>query len=52
MPWRRPIPLLFAGGAALVPVVSRVRRSVSQSREAVETFITAFAVIALVWLAG
>jgi hypothetical protein len=51
MSWRRPIPQLFGGVAALVPVVSWVRRSVSLSRVVVEAFITALALIALVWLA-
>jgi hypothetical protein len=51
MSWRRPIPLLFAGVAALVPQVAWVRRPVSLSRVVMETVITAFAVIALVWLA-
>jgi hypothetical protein len=52
MSWLRPIPQLFGGVAALVPLVSWVRRPVSLSRVVVEAFITAFAVIALVWRAG
>jgi hypothetical protein len=52
MSWLRPIPLLFGGVAALVPLVSWVRRPVSLSRVVVETVITALAIIALVWLAS
>jgi hypothetical protein len=50
MSWLRPIPLLIAGLTALVPRVSWVRRPVPPSRVAVETFITALAIIALIWL--
>jgi hypothetical protein len=51
MSWLLPITRLFAGVAALAPQVSWVRRPVSLSRVVVEAFITALALIALVWLA-
>jgi hypothetical protein len=52
MSWRRPIPLLFAGGTALVPLVAWARRPVSLSCVVVEAVITAFAVVAAFWLAS
>jgi hypothetical protein len=50
--WTLPAPLLlFAGIVALWPLASLVQRPTSALRLMVEVFITALAVIALVWLA-
>jgi hypothetical protein len=52
MSWTLPLPLvLFAGAIALLPLAAIVRRSTSASRLVAEAFVTALAVIALVWLA-
>jgi hypothetical protein len=52
MSWSLPTTvLLFAGVVALLPLAALVRRSTSASRLVAEAFVTALAVIALVWLA-
>jgi len=43
--------LLFAGVVALWPLTTIVRRSTSIPRLVSEAFVTALAIIALVWLA-
>jgi hypothetical protein len=51
MSWTLPTPLLlFAGAIALLPPAAIVRRLTSTPR-LVQTFLTALAIIALVWLA-
>jgi hypothetical protein len=49
MSWTLPVPLLFAGVVALLPLVSPARRPTSAPRLVAEAFITAVAVIAVVW---
>ena len=50
--WILPTPLLlFSGLLELLPVAAVVRRPTSAPRLVAEAFITALAVIALVWLA-
>jgi hypothetical protein len=44
--------LLFAGVVALLPLATVERRPTSSPRLVAEAFITALAVIALVWLAS
>ncbi len=52
MSWNRPLLLLlFAGVVALLPLAALVRRPTSAPRLVAEAFVTALAVIALVWLA-
>jgi hypothetical protein len=52
MSWTLPTPLLlFAGVVALLPLVGIVRRPTSAPRLVAEAFVTALAVIGLVWLA-
>jgi hypothetical protein len=52
MSWTLATPLLlFASVAALLPLAALVRRPMSAPRLMVEVFVTAIAVIALVWLA-
>ena len=52
MSWILPTPLLlFAGVVALLPLAALVRRPTSAPRLVAEAFVTALAVIALVWLA-
>ena len=52
MSWTLPTPLLrFAGVVALLPLASLVRRPTSTPRLIAESFFSALAVIAFVWLA-
>jgi hypothetical protein len=51
MSWLLPPPLLFAGVVALLPLAAVVRRPTSAPRLLPQAFVTALAVIALVWLA-
>jgi hypothetical protein len=52
MTWIMPTPmLLFAGIKTLLPLAALVRRSTSVPRLVGEAFLTALALIALVWLA-
>ena len=52
MSWILPVPLLlFAGVVALLPLARLLRRPVSGPRLLVEAFVTALAVVAVVWLA-
>ena len=52
MSWILPTPLLrFAGVVALLPLAALVSRPTSTSWLVAEAFVTALAVIALVWLA-
>ena len=52
MSWFLPTPLLlFAGIVALLPLAALVRRPTSAPRLVAEAFVSALAVIALVWLA-
>jgi hypothetical protein len=49
--WILPVPLvLFAGVVALLPLAALLRGPVSLPRLVVGVFVTALAVIALVWL--
>ena len=52
MSWILPTPLLLlAGTVALLPLVTLMRRPTSAPRLVVEAFLTALAIIGLVWLA-
>jgi hypothetical protein len=52
MSWILPTPLLlFAGIVALLPIAALLRRPTSAPRLIAEAFVTALAMIALVWLA-
>ena len=52
MSWVLPVTLLlFAGVVALLPLARLLRRPVSGPRLLVEAFVTALAVVAVVWLA-
>ena len=51
MRWILPIPLLLSAGVVtLPPLAALVRRPTSAPRLVVEAFLTALAIIALVWL--
>jgi hypothetical protein len=47
--WILPVPLLFAGAVALLPLASLVRRPRSAPRLIVEVFAVTVAVIAAAW---